>query len=146
MSIKSKQKTLEFLSAGTQVLAAVKPDNELPPLLAKHLIRDVKFLRSGNYYTSFSGQFAPIFLQENLTITFSVSSAGRVQKKLDKCKCTSPALNGEVFQSLNHALEQVSQVYEPKRTSHGGKVYDYVLFEDTSAKVSRFSDSGAVSR
>jgi hypothetical protein len=97
-------------------------------------MRDINFSRSNNYYTSFSGNFVPIVLAETLQITFRVSPAKRIHKKLNPCKCFSPALPQEVFSSLNIALSKISQAYErTTRRTPGGKVYDYVLFRDDAA-------------
>ena len=128
--MRPQQMTLDFLPKDTQLLAAIKPEGELPSELVAHLVKNVQFASNGSLYLSFSGQFTPITLNENLTITFSVPASGSVQKKLNKCQCSSPALSGKTFPSLKSILQAISEVYEPQRASHGGKVYDYVFFHD----------------
>lgn len=135
MATGAKSKTLEFLPKGTQVLASVKPDKSLSHELSTHLLRDVRFVKSNNQYNSQIGVFVPIIVEEPLTITFKISSSGRLQQKLNPCPCKSPAIPNKTHSSLNAALEQVSQHYETERASHGGKVYDYVFFQDPSDSV-----------
>lgn len=125
-----KQMTVDFLPKGTKILAAIKPANSLSPDLQEHLVENIKFVQNESSYLSFSGKFIPIILNENLTITFNISESGNMQKKLDKCECYSPAIKDKTFPSVNSALQGISEIYEPDRASHGGKVYDYVLFED----------------
>jgi hypothetical protein len=75
--------TVGFLPKGTTVLAAIRPGNDLPQDLRKYVVDTVKFLANRSSYITFSGQFIPIVLQEDLTITFSVSDSRNIQKKLN---------------------------------------------------------------
>jgi hypothetical protein len=69
-------------------------------------------------------------LRENLKISFSISNRGRIQKELECCKVEIPAIGGRIVDSVNGAYQVISAEYE-KRNSHGGKVYDYVYYEDS---------------
>jgi hypothetical protein len=126
----SKPITLDFLPEGTKLLAAVKPGQTISQYLMGYLVDNVRFLAGTNSYTSFSGQFVPIIINEPLTITFRPKPSGKVKKELDKCQCSSPAIPERIFPSINSALQAISEIYEPQRASHGGKVYDYVFFYD----------------
>ncbi|MBW4483673.1 MAG: DUF4263 domain-containing protein [Tildeniella torsiva UHER 1998/13D] len=131
-----KKEIVNFLPKESQILVAVKPDSELPENLSRHIISNVDFYRSKNSYISFSGKFIPLNLKENLQITFSVSSSRKIHKKLKQCKCSSPAIPGEVFSSLNIALSKISQTYEKTtRKTPGGRVYSYLLFQDELDKI-----------
>src|SRR5262249_42165596 len=107
------------------------PDKPLPPGLSEHLVKDIPFVKSNNRFTSQSGLFVPIILEEKLTITFKISTSGKVRKRLNPCKVKSPALPGE-YDSLNSILQKISGLYEPDRDASGGKVYDYLFFKDDS--------------
>jgi hypothetical protein len=77
----------------------------------------------------------PITIEGDLTITFKISGAGNVLKKLDPCPCKSPALPDKTYRSLNGILQEISSLYDSNRASRGGKVYDYVFFQDPSDSV-----------
>jgi antiviral defense system Shedu protein SduA len=128
-----KSKTLKFLPKGTQVLASVKLNGQISTELSKHLVKleDNEFVKCNNRYTKQVGCFVPITVEEDLTITFKITAAGKVQRELDQSLVKSPALSNGPYTSLNNILQEISHLYEPKRASHGGKVYDYVFFQDS---------------
>src|SRR5262245_1062166 len=115
MANSTKSKTLDFLPKGTTVLASVKPDGSLSAELDKHLVKNIRFIKSNNRYTTQTGHFVPITIEKDLTITFKISDSGNILKQLDPCPCKSPALPDKTYRSLNGILQEISRLYEPGR-------------------------------
>lgn len=118
------EKTVSFLPEGTQLLYIVNPsgkyDEELLANVGKRLDEN----------QSPGGNGIPIILDEEQKISFTISSNNNLQKKLKSCKCSSPAVPGKTLKSINDACQSISTVFELERASKGGKVYDFVYFQD----------------
>ncbi|MEP0855009.1 Shedu anti-phage system protein SduA domain-containing protein [Trichocoleus sp. DQ-U1] len=117
----------DFLPEKTKLMVLVDPsgnsgniDKEVERFLVS--AREVQPLKKGKY--------VPIHLDEPLKIEFSISQVGNIIRKLKPCKCSTPVLPQEQLQSLNNAYQEISQLLEPHRFSHGGTVYDKVFFQD----------------
>lgn len=108
------RKTVPFLPKDTQFLYLVNPsgkyDKELLANVGRHLDEN----------QSKGGNCIPILLEEEQTISFSISSNNNLQKKLDSCKCSSPAVPEKSLKSLNDACQSISTVFEQERASKGG--------------------------
>lgn len=118
------KKTVPFLENGTSLLYLVNPSGDYD----KQLLAKVG--KNFDKNQSLGGNGIPIILEEELNISFSITSKKKVQKQLERCKCTSPAVNEKVLKSINDACQSISSIFEKNRASKGGKVYSIVYFQD----------------
>ena len=121
-------KTVSFLPKGTQLLYLVNPSGKYDEQLLANVGK--KFDEN----QSPGGNGIPIILDEELEISFSISSNNNLQKKLKSCKCSSPAVPEKTLKSINDACQSISTVFELERASKGGKVYSFVYFQDQDKK------------
>ncbi len=113
-----------FLPAKTLLMAVIKPSGEFDNALEIFFYRNIEI---GNKNGTVC---IPIILDEPLKIQFSISKEGRLSKKLEPCKCSTPLLPDRQLKSLNNVYQIISEKLERKRASFGGKVYDNLLFLD----------------
>lgn len=120
----SYNQIVDFLPAGTLLMVAVKPPNDLKPELKRFLIKNLDTFpdKKGVYA-------APLYLKEPLKIRFSISQQWNIRQTLEKCICTTPILPDKELKSVNGAYQAISEVIEPYRTSRGGTVYTNVFFK-----------------
>lgn len=121
-------KIADFLAEKTQLMVLVKPldESKIDEKVKKFIVHELQGQLTNK------GIYVPIYLEEPLQIKFSISFAGNISKDLLECKCTSPVLpnKNEKLRSINQAYQQISQLLETHRKSHGGKVYDNVFFKN----------------
>ena len=122
----SDQKSIPFLPKGSFILLGVGPimigDNPPPGLIQpeRHPIP--------------SGE---LFVEVQLNADLHLQLRGDQETRLSPCPCTILALNKEA-QSLNHAFTLISEVYETKRRSHSGNVFDRGYLMLASGRWTRF--------
>src|SRR6478672_2677667 len=121
------ERTVSFLPKGTQLLYFVNPSGDYDKNLLFEIGRNIDENKS-------KGNGIPILLEEEQEISFSISKNNNIQKKLKSCKCSSSAIPGKTLKSINDACQSISTVFEQKRASKGGKVYDFVYFQDDKDK------------
>ena len=118
------KKTVSFLPKGTRLLYLINPSGKYDEKLLADIGRKIDEDQSPG------GNGIPIILDEEQKISFSISSNNNLQKKLKSCKCSSPAVPEKTLKSINDACQSISTVFELERASKGGKVYEFVYFQD----------------
>jgi hypothetical protein len=116
----SRQKSTQFLKAGTFVLVGVSP-TMIENLSAKGLIpaHDLPIMS------------AYLFVEVKLEADLWLLVRGDQEARLSTSPCAIPSLNKEA-KSLNHAFTLISEAYEIKRRSHSGNVFERAYAQDES--------------
>jgi hypothetical protein len=118
----------DFLPKNTQLMAFVKPSEDVNEELYKETIKQLKTKPS--IKANSGGIYVPIYLDESLRIEFSISNAGKIHRKFKKCKCRSPVLPNEQLKSLSNAGQKISLLFEKNRLNNKIDVYNNICFQD----------------
>ena len=109
-------KSMRFLPTGSLILLGVSPtmigDNPPPGLTQPEHPR----IPSGEW-----------FVEVQINADLHLQVRGDQETRLSPCPCIILALDKKA-QSLNHAFTLISELYETKRRSHSGNVFDRGYF------------------
>lgn len=123
---------INFLSKNTQLVAIVNPSGDFDKTLLKGHFISIDDI--SNVSKKQTQSFIPIYLKEPLIIQIYISKNGKISKELKPCECTTPVLPNESLTSINSAYQRISQLFERTRSSHGGKIYNNILFKDNDKR------------
>jgi len=112
----TKERSVAFMPAGTQLWARVNKDEVPQPLAAQRVEQKV--------WPGEPGLFVAFTLKAELLLLIR----GGKNSILRECPCQIPALQTEAA-SVNEAYTKISIAFQPSRRSHSGNVFRYVFYE-----------------
>jgi hypothetical protein len=116
-----RQTSVQLLDEGSSVLLGVSP-TMIEDISAVGLILPSSLPVISEY----------LFVEVRLDAPLWLQIRGDQETRLAQCKCTVSALKKSA-QSLNHAFTLISEIYETKRRSHSGNVFQRAYAQLNSA-------------